>query len=308
MEKKEKAKDKKVSETSKSEDFDNSKTESFGSARNSGEFRHDQKSDKKISDKKTKTIEELISLIKKSNSIIIVNIKNLPSNQFHAIKKKLRENAEIRVAKKSTMNRVIDKIEKGTIKNFKKYLKGDQAFIFSQLEPFELSAILSKNKSRSRAKVGQIVNEDVVIEPGATELVPGPIISELGALGIKFSIEDGKINIRERKVILKAGEKVSESQVSIMTKLDMKPVEVGLEPVLAYDAKEDKIFEDVKIDQEKTLDNLKKSYGKALAFAVKIAYPCMETIRLLLAKANAEENALEKLIKTDIQQNTQGGN
>ena len=268
--------------------------------------------DKKISDKKTKTVEELANLMKTSNSIVIVSIKNLRSSQFHAIKKKLRENAVIKVAKKNVMNRVIDKIEKGSIKNFKKYLKEDQAFIFSKLDPFELSAILSKNKSMARAKAGQIINEDIVVEPGPTELVPGPIISELGAVGLKFSIEDGKINIREKKVILKAGGKVSEAQASIMAKLDMKPVAVGLEPVLAYDAKEDKIYEDIAIDQEKTLEELKNNYGKALAFAVKIAYACKDTIGFLLAKANAEEKTIEKLIKPElkqenIQQNIQGG-
>jgi len=268
--------------------------------------------DKKISDKKTKTVEELANLMKTSNSIVIVSIKNLRSSQFHAIKKKLRENAVIKVAKKNVMNRVIDKIEKGSIKNFKKYLKEDQAFIFSKLDPFELSAILSKNKSMARAKAGQIINEDIVVEPGPTELVPGPIISELGAVGLKFSIEEGKINIREKKVILKAGGKVSEAQASIMAKLDMRPVAVGLEPVLAYDAKEDKIYEDIKIDSEKLIEELKRSYGKTLAFAVKIAYACKDTIGFLLAKANAEEKTIEKLIKPElkqenIQQNIQGG-
>ena len=97
-----------------------------------------------------------------------------------------------------------------------------------------------------------------------------------------------------------------------MAKLDMRPVAVGLEPVLAYDAKEDKIYEDIKIDSEKLIEELKRSYGKTLAFAVKIAYACKDTIGFLLAKANAEEKTIEKLIKPElkqenIQQNIQGG-
>jgi len=258
----------------------------------------------KISEKKTKILGEFINLIKNSNSIIIVSIKNLPSNQFHAIKKKLRENATIKVAKKSVMNRVIDGIEKGTIKNFKKYLKEDEAFIFSRLDPFELSAILSRNKSMARAKIGQTVEEDIIIESGLTELVPGPVISELSNLGLKFSIENGKINIREKKTILKAGDKVNEAQASIMAKLDMKPVAVGLEPVVAYDAREDKIYENIKVDPEKTLEKMKTASGKAMAFAVKIAYASRDTIGFLLAKAYSQEKALSKLIKTNIQ----GGN
>ena len=229
----------------------------------------EKKFQREVPKEKIKAVEEIANLIKSSRSVIIVSIKNLPANQFQIIKKKLRENAVIKVIKKSIMIRVIDKIEKGTIKNFKKYLGEDQAFIFSNLDPFELSAVLSKNKSKGRAKIGQIVNEDVVIEPGPTELVPGPIISELSGLGLKFAIEDGKINIKERKVILKAGEKVGEAEASLMAKLDMKPVAIGLEPIVAYDSKEDKIYEDIKIDQEKTLEELKTSYGKAFALLLK---------------------------------------
>ncbi len=255
--------------------------------------------DKEIPVKKKKSILELAELAKKSNTLMIVSIKNLPSGQFQAIKKKLRDNAIIKVAKKSIMERAIDSIEKGTVKNFKKYLKEDQAFIFSSLNPFELSAILSRNKSMSKAKVGQVVNEEVAIEAGGTDLVPGPIISELNALGLKFSIEDGKISIREKKVILKPGDSVGEQAASIMSKLDIKPVAVGLEPIVAYDSKEDRIFENIKIDSDKTINDLKTSSSRALAFAVKLAYACKDTIRLLLGKAMSHELALLSFIKEE---------
>ncbi len=263
--------------------------------------------EKEIPEKKRKQVDELVDLIKKSNSIVIVSIKNLPTKQFQLIKKQLRDKAVIKVVKKSIISRAIDKIEKGAIKNFKNYLGEDQALIFSELNPFELSRILSKNKSMARAKIGQRVEEDIVIEPGPTELVPGPVISELGSLGIQFAVEDGKINIKERKVILKAGEEVSEQAASIMGKLDMKPIAVGLEPIIAYDAKEDKIYEDIKINEEKTLKELKESASKALAFALKIGYICKETIGFLLRKAASQEKILEKFIKEEKKENVKSG-
>ena len=267
-------------------------------------------------EKKIRAVDELASLIKESNSVVIVSIKNLPARQFQLIKKQLRDRAVIKVMKKNIMARTIEKVDKIAIKELAKYLKEDQAFIFSKLNPFELSAILSKNKSMAKAKPGQAVNEEVVIEPGPTELIPGPIISELGSLGLKFSVEDGKISIRERKVILKAGDKVNEQAASLMSKLDIKPIAIGLEPVVAYDTKENKIYENIKIDQEKTLEEMKRFAGKALAFAVKIGYCCKETISLIIRRAGAEEKAIEKLIKEEKkaeekqennQQNTQGG-
>ncbi|MEK6820622.1 MAG: 50S ribosomal protein L10 [Nanoarchaeota archaeon] len=255
--------------------------------------------EKAIPKKKLETLSTIIKLIKENRSIVIVSIKNLPSNQFQAIKKKLKDNAVIMVVKKNIIGKAIDDIEKGTVKNFKKYLAEDQALIFSQLEPFELSAILSKNKTRARAKAGQVVEEDVVIEPGPTELVPGPIISEISNLGIKFSIENGKINVKERKIIARAGEKVTEGAASMMAKFDMKPILVGLEPVVAYDSKEDKIYEEIKIDEGKTVEELGNTFSKTLAFAVTIAYPCKETIKFLLGKASMQEKALSALIKEE---------
>lgn len=255
----------------------------------------------KIPEKKTKALAELVRLLKESRSVTLVSIKNLPSSQFQAIKKSLRGSAAIRVAKKNIILKAIEATDKGVIKNFKKYIKEDTALMFSELDPFELSAILSRNKSMARAKVGQIVDEDIAVEPGPTELVPGPVISELSGLGIKFAIEDGKISIKEKKIIVKKGEAVNSAQAGIMAKFDMKPVAVGLEPLIAYDEKEDAIFEGIKIDQAKTIDELKNARGRALAFAVKMVYACKDTIGFLLAKARSQEQALDKLIKTDIQ-------
>lgn len=255
--------------------------------------------EKEIPEKKTRAVSELIRLIKTSNSITITSIKNLPTSQFQLIKKKLREHATVKVTKKNLMIRAIEGAEKGSLKDFKKYIIEDTAIIFSELNPFEISAILSKNKSMTRAKIGQIMKEDVSVEPGPTELVPGPVISELGALGLKFAIEDGKINIKDKKVIVKAGQAVNESAASIMSKLGMKPVAVGLEPIAAYDSKENAIYENIKIDQEKMIEDMKIAASKALAFAVKLVYPCKETIGFLLAKANSQEKAIARLIKEE---------
>lgn len=254
---------------------------------------------REVPGEKIKAVEELIKLINKSRAVIIVSIKNLPSSQFQLIKKKIKEHAIIKVMKKNIVGRVIDSIQKGAIKNLKKYSKEDTALIFSELDPFELSGILARNKTMARAKIGQTVEEDIIVEPGPTELVPGPIISELGALGLKFAIEDGKVSIKEKKVILKAGNKVNEAQASIMAKLDMKPIAVGLEPLIAYDSKEDRIYEEIKIDQDKTIEDMKQATGKSLALAVKIAYACKETIGFLLRKASSEEKVLSGLIKEE---------
>ncbi len=256
---------------------------------------------------KKKKVEEIVKLIDSNRSVLIASIKGLPSKQFHSIKKDIRGKAEVRVFKKSTILRALEASKQKGIHDLKNYVKEDIAFLFSKLDPFEVAAVLSEKKSPVKAKVGQIAEEDIAVEPGPTEFTPGPIISEFGALGIKIAVEDGKIAVKDRKVIVKKGEAVKENASAIMAKFDIKPFSVGYIPLVAYDKTQDKIYADIKVDREATLKELKENYGRALAFAVKIGYACSETIKYLLAKAASHEKALEKFIKTDTQINNQGG-
>lgn len=249
---------------------------------------------KPIPEYKTEAVKELVNNLKKNQTFLIASVKNLPGGQYQAIKYKLRDVAKIKVLKKSIILRALDKFDKG-IEKIRDYVKEDCAFLFSNQDPFELSATLSDNLSPSKAKVGQEVPEDIKIDAGPTELTPGPIISELGALGIPIQIEDGKITIKTEKIILKAGDPVNDAAASIMAKLDIKPFKVGFEPLAAYDTKESKFYANVKIDKEGTLEALKESYSKTLALSVSIAYSTKDNIGYLLSKALTHYTALEKL-------------
>jgi len=249
--------------------------------------------------KKSKLVDEIIELIGNSRSVMIASVKGLKSSNFQDIRKKVRGKASIKIYKKSTILRALDKIEKGVAKNLKPYIIEDSALLFSSIDPFELSSILAQNKTAAKARPGQEAPEDIWIRAGPTDLMAGPAISQLGALGLKVMVEDGKISIREDKIIVKKGDKISDGAADIMAKVDIKPFKIGFEPMVAYDIKEDKIFTEIKVEKEKEISNLKNSAGRAIAFAFKIAYVCKDTLGLLLGKANAEEKAISKLIKSD---------
>ncbi len=261
---------------------------------------------REIPESKLKSVSELQNLIKTNKTFVICSIKSLPGKQFQAIKKKIRDRAKIKVVKKSIALRAIEAsgIE---IKKMSDYVKEDSALLFSDIDAFELSGILSENKSPVNAKTGQIAPEDIIIEPGPTELVPGPVISELGSLGLKIAIEDGKISIKEKKVIVKQGNEINEAASGLMAKLDIKPFYAGFEPIAAYDSQEHRVYTGIKIDKEKTLEDTKNAFSRALAFAVKIAYPCSQTIRYILGKAAMNEKALIAKMNAQSTQPSQEG-
>jgi len=242
-----------------------------------------------------KTVEDLKNLIETKKTILIASIKNLPASQFQEISKKLRGKAIVKVPKKNLILRALDSSSKEAIKDLKEKLEDSIAILFSDLDSFELAGELSSNKSPAKAKAGQEAPEDIEVSAGPTDLVPGPAISELGALGIQIQIEKGKITIKEPRVIAKEGEKISSGAADVMNKLDIKPFSVGFIPLCAFDNEEGKFYAELKIDKEATLEELKTFYSKALSFAVEIGYSNENTIRFLIGKAGLHEKVLKNL-------------
>ncbi|MEK6823554.1 MAG: 50S ribosomal protein L10 [Nanoarchaeota archaeon] len=267
-----------------------------------------EKKPKKISEIKLKAVKEFENLIKSKRTILVSSIKNIPASQVQEIVKKLRGKAVVKVPKKNLifmgldsskqLNEIISEgISSG--KKLKENINENFAILFSDLDSFELAGELIKNQSPIKAKPDQIANEDIEIPEGPTELMPGPAVSELSAMGIKIQIEKGKITIKEPKIIAKKGEKISQGAAAIMNKLDIKPFKVGFIPLCSFDTKEKIFYSEIKIDREGTIEQLKTIYSKALPFAIEIGYSTKDTIKFLIGKARRYEKALEKLTKEE---------
>jgi len=256
-----------------------------------------EKKKREVPEKKKKLLEELVKLIEKSNSVIIASLLNIPSSYLQKIRKEIRDKAEIRIIKKNFMFKVLDKAKKEKIKELKDCLDESSAVIFSNMDPFELGVLLSKYALNVKAKAGQISPQDLKIEAGPTELMPGPDISLLSEAGLKTGVEKGKITIKESKVLVKEGERISKSVAEVLSKLEIIPFKVNLEIKAAYDSKEDKIFKGIKINPEEAIGNIKIGQKNALGLAFKILFPIKEVIKQILAKASMNANALKSKIK-----------
>jgi large subunit ribosomal protein L10 len=247
-------------------------------------------------EEKKKLVNQLSKKMKSSKTVLIASTKSLPSSQFHQIKKNLRGKADIKVAKKSIVVRALKETEKGSLQNLKEHVGSDVAIFFSQEDAFKLSAILSDNQTPSKAKPGDLSPEDIKVEPGPTDLIPGPAISELSGVGLKVAVEGGKLAIKQPATIVKKGEEIKPNVASVLGKLGINPMKVGFIPIAAYDSASDKVYVGIVINKEETLESLRTLIGKALNFAANIKYTTKETVKLFLAKAGAEEKAIESLL------------
>ncbi len=252
-----------------------------------------------VSEVKKQTVKELTDLVKNKKTILIASIKNIPGGQFQEIVKKLRGKAIVKVPKKSLIIRALDSTDKELKEQVEKLkTKIDDAFaiLFSDLGSFELAGVLLKNQSPAKAKAGQEALSDIEIPDGPTELVPGPAISELGSLGIQIQIEKGKITIKEPKVVAEKGKKISQGAADIMAKLNIKPFKIGFIPLCSFDTKENLFYEELKIDKEQAISNIKYAAGKALPFAVSIGYTTKDTVKVMISKANAHANKINRIL------------
>lgn len=251
----------------------------------------------KVPEKKEKALAELISLANENRTTMIVSIENISAMQFQQLKRALKE-AKIKVVKKNLMIKALEQVKnKKDIKLLKKWVEKNFAVIFSDIEPFELASMLSENQFPAKAKAGQTATKDIIIESGPTELVAGPIISELSKLKIKAAIEAGKIVIKEPCTVVKQGQIINAETAVILSKLEIVPFLAGFEPLAVYDSKENKIYEKIKIDKKALIEELKKASTESLNFAVRIEYTTKETISLLLTKAVQESIIISKLMQ-----------
>ena len=61
-----------------------------------------------VSEEKKESVRSMSELLKKK-TVMVISVKNLPSAQFQDIKKKLRSIAKVRMARKSIVNRALEK-------------------------------------------------------------------------------------------------------------------------------------------------------------------------------------------------------
>lgn len=253
------------------------------------------------SDIKKKEVESLKSLMAKNRVISVGDIASLPSKQFQDIRKSLRGKVAIRVTKKRLIRKAIESLNEKDIKPLEKYLNNTMpVLLFTNEDPFKLYKLLKKSKSSAAAKPGQIAPRDLVVLAGPTPFPPGPIIGELGQLGIVASVENGKVVVKKDKVLAKEGDVISGKAASLLAKLGVEPMEIGLNLKVVYDngiLYEKSVLD---IDETKLLNDIKLAHQRALSLALKVNYLSKETIKLFISKAALQARALGSILNPKI--------
>ena len=154
-----------------------------------------------------------------------------------------------------------------------------------------------RSKSSAPARAGQVAPKDIVVNTGPTSFVPGPIIGELGAAGLKTSVEGGKIVIKEDKIVANKGEVITSKVADLLNKFKIEPMEVGLKILALYENGVVYGGDVLNIEDSVYIDNVKKAYNEAFSLAIESGYIVKETVEHLIKKAELEAKAIAKETK-----------
>ncbi|MBU4241861.1 MAG: 50S ribosomal protein L10 [Nanoarchaeota archaeon] len=247
-----------------------------------------------VADYKKKEVKEIVKLLKEYPLVGLVNIENLPSAQFQKIRNSLRSKALIRLTKARLIKIAIEQVKNDIpgLEQLLNHIKGMPALIFTNENPFKLYKLIQKSKSMAPAKPGQIAPNDLILEPGPTPFPPGPIISELGALGIKTAIENGKVAIKSQKVVAKEGDVIDEKAAALLAKMGIEPMEISLNLVAILEKGIIMTKKVLAVDEKEYIANIKTLSAESMALAMHIGYTTKDTINQLLTKAQREAMAL----------------
>jgi len=245
--------------------------------------------------------QQMMELPKSYNVIALSKVNKVRATQLMMIRKKFHKDIVIKVIKNRVTQKAFEKIAdvKG-IQELSSQLEGQCALMFTNISPFKLNLIFEQNKVFLAAKGGDITKTEIMIPAGDTGITPGPVLSEFKEANVPTKIDQGTIWVSKDTVVARPDDVISTKLASLLSKMNIKPIEAGI--VVNYALADKLIFteKDLRIDLNELKNDLSRSYNESIALAVESSYFTKESIGYLLSKAsrNAQTLALESNILT----------
>jgi large subunit ribosomal protein LP0 len=226
------------------------------------------------SEKKQAYFAKLIQLLDEYPKILIVGADNVGSFHMQTIRKSLRGKAVLLMGKNTMIRKAIrgHLTSNPNLEKLLPHVKGNVGFVFTKEDLGEIAKLLTENKVEAVAKAGGVAPSDVIVPAGSTNLEPTKT-SFFQALNISTKIARGQIDISVDVHLVKAGEKVNNSQAALLQMLNMKPFKYGLQLLTIFE--EGSIMDPsiLKITTDDILNSFRKGIATLTAVSLGANYP-----------------------------------
>jgi large subunit ribosomal protein L10 len=219
----------------------------------------------------------------------LVGLRGVPASALQNMRRDLRaRNQPIVVATNSAIRHALEKAvkERPSLAPLLDQVQDQTAVLAAEGNPFALFQQFVRTRSPTPARGGEIAPADIFVPAGTTSFKPGPIVGELQHAGFPAAIEKGKVVLKKDTTIVKAGDIISREVATMLTRLDIFPLEVGLS--LRAVVEGDTFYPPsvLAVDLDAQRNQLFRAARAALGLAVEIGYATPATAPLLLTKAH----------------------
>ncbi|MFB6164004.1 MAG: 50S ribosomal protein L10 [Haloarculaceae archaeon] len=240
---------------------------------------------------KREEIDDLVATLESYDSVGIVDLTGIPSQQLQDMRRTLYGTAELRVSRNTLIERALEEIDDG-FEELTAFVSGHVGLIGTNDNPFGLYRQLEASKTSAPINAGEVAPNDIVIEAGDTGIDPGPFVGDLQSVGANARIQEGSIQVLEDSTVLEAGGEVSADLANVLGELGIEPKEVGLDLRAVY--AEGVLFEpeDLELDVDAYRSDIQAAAGRARNLSLNAVFPTSETGPALLQQARGEAKSL----------------
>ncbi|KAK7969838.1 ribosomal protein L10 [Apiospora saccharicola] len=179
---------------------------------------------------------KLKSLLEEYNSVFLVSVDNVSSQQMHEVRQSLRGEAVVLMGKNTMVRRALKTFvaDSPEYERLLPHIRGNIGFVFTNGDLKDIRDKILANKVAAPARAGAVAPDDVYIPAGNTGMEPGKT-SFFQALGVPTKIARGTIEITNDLKLVEAGSKVGASEATLLNMLNISPFTYGLGVVQVYD-------------------------------------------------------------------------
>jgi large subunit ribosomal protein L10 len=225
----------------------------------------------------------------------LVGLRGVPASALQSMRRELRSRGHpIQVATNSALRHALSKAaqERPSLAPLLERVQDQTALLTAEGNPFAIFDEFARTRSPTPARGGELAPRDIVVPAGTTSFKPGPIVGELQHAGFPAAIEKGKVVLKKDTTIVRAGQTISREVAGMLTRLDVKPLEVGLAVRGLVDGETFYPPEVLAVDLEAQRQEVGRAARRALGLAVELGYLTPATVPLLVQRAHRRALAL----------------
>ena len=232
-----------------------------------------------VREKKAEYFAKLREYLEEYKSIFIVGVDNVASQQMHQVRKALRGRGVVLMGKNTMVRRAI----RGFVSELPDYekllpfVKGNVGFVFTNESLKDIKEVIIENKVAAPARAGAVAPEDIWVTAMNTGMEPGKT-SFFQALGVPTKIARGTIEIVSDVKVVEAGNRVGQSEASVLNLLNISPFTYGLKIVQVYDAGQIFPSSILDITDEELVSHFVSAVSTIASISLAIGYPTLPSV------------------------------